>query len=138
MLLVNEAKSQKPKIESVNQSKEQLKSTADTKFKIHKPYLELKICLPIIARDCPPFPQVGTPDSSAMSKPVYMSDHIEISQLVCEPDLSEISKPVCGPGEVTVLFNGEDVTNPPKELITAVKSVIYEVQEIKKKIGKIN
>lgn len=113
MVEMDKTKSQKPKIESVNQNKEHLKSRADLfkvemclpfdadkKFKICDPNFEFKICDPIIEKFA-------------------------------------INKDVCTPSKVSVVItHGEEVINPSEELVAAVKSLTYEVQELKKKIEK--
>lgn len=119
MVEIDKAKAQKPKIELVNQSKGQLKFVANqikidpNQIKINPSDLEIKLCDPFYERLC----------------------NIEI----CTPDIIQ-QIPVCGPDEVTIPDRGDEVTlpaiNSSEELVTAVKSLTYEVQELKKKIGK--
>lgn len=118
MVDIDKAKSQKPNVELV--SAEKLKSMVN-QIEVDPSYIELRLCDPFY-------------ENVTLKRPVLnICEPVWERIIICEPS-HPIGKPDLG----------DIVINPPnslaikssEELISAVKALTTEVQELKKKIGK--
>jgi hypothetical protein len=131
MVEINKAKSQKPNVELVNAEK--LKSMVN-QVKVDPSDIELRLCDPFYKNHlqferCLPFDEV--------------LKHCHPILEICVPHIPGICTPsVVIPGKPDLEDLRDTVINPPRpidsseELISAVKALTNEVQELKKKIGK--